>query len=212
MSKHVDYPALLPLVTAERMRSYLRASDDDLDAAFALYEWNMRMAAAMLLTIGMVEIVVRNAMDQAMTRLAVARHWSSWLDGAPLDRRGREDIARARDRATRHGRLPEVHGKVVAELSFGFWRYLAANRYLTALWTPALHSAFPHGPGDKRQLRGRVDHALGNLLIVRNRAAHHEPLHRRHLTRDVAMATEIASWITPEAGRWVRAMARSGDP
>jgi hypothetical protein len=212
MSKGVDYPALLPLVTADRMRSYLRATSGDLDAAFTLYEWNMRMATSVLLTVGMVEIVVRNAMDRAMTRLAVARHWSSWLDEAPLDARGRDDITRARDRATRHGRLPEVHGKVVAELSFGFWRYLAVTRYLTTLWTPALHAAFPHGPGDKRDLRGRVDHALGSLLIVRNRAAHHEPLHRRDLARDTAMAVEIASWIAPEAGQWVRSMSGLDDP
>lgn len=36
------YIELLPLVTAERLGSYLRASGGDVADAFALYEWNMR--------------------------------------------------------------------------------------------------------------------------------------------------------------------------
>ena len=40
------YSQLLPLVTAERLGSYLRASGGDVSDAFALYEWNMRAAAS----------------------------------------------------------------------------------------------------------------------------------------------------------------------
>jgi hypothetical protein len=39
-----------------------------------------------------------------------------------VDAKGLSDIAQARERATRHGRDPQAHGKVIAELSFGFWR------------------------------------------------------------------------------------------
>lgn len=52
---------------------------------------------------------------------------------------------KACDRATRRGREVEVHGTVIAELSFGFWRYLVASRYLTALWIPGARAAIPHG-------------------------------------------------------------------
>lgn len=51
----------------------------------------------------------------------------------------------------------------MAELTLGFWRYLAASRYLTALWTPALYAAFPNGPADKRQAQRQVDQHLKNL-------------------------------------------------
>jgi hypothetical protein len=107
------------LLTAERLGSYLRWSGGDLKAAFMLYEWNMTASAAVMHTISMVEVVVRNAMDRALNSLADKRGWSSWFDGAPLDHRGRADIRKAQDRATRLGSQPAVHGKVVAELTLG---------------------------------------------------------------------------------------------
>ena len=198
-----DYEALARLLSAERLGSYLSWSDGDLPAAFALYEWNMTASAAVMHTTGIVEVVVRNAMDRALVEVGDARGWRSWFDSAPLDRRGRADIQKARDRATRFGNQPEVHGKVVAELSLGFWRYLAASRYLTALWTPALYNAFPTGPTDKLHQQRQVDRHLKNLLFVRNRAAHHEPIHRRNLARDLRTSVEIASWVSPDAGEWV---------
>lgn len=39
---------------------------DDVEAAFALYEWNMTASAAVMHTTGMVEVVVRNATDRAL--------------------------------------------------------------------------------------------------------------------------------------------------
>lgn len=61
-----DYLSLSQLLTAERLGSYLHWSGGDLQAAFALYEWNMSASAAVMHTTGMVEVVVRNAMDRAL--------------------------------------------------------------------------------------------------------------------------------------------------
>ena len=200
-----DYGDLRDLLTAERLGSYFDACAGDLEAAFHLYEWNMAASAAVMMTTGMVEVVVRNALDSQLRAWAATKHAASWLDAAPLDQRGRADVAKARDRATRFGRVPEVHGKVVAELSLGFWRYLVAQRYLTTLWVPALHRAFPHGDLDVRQRREQVERHLTGLMLVRNRAAHHEPIHRRDLLGDLAAAVEVAQWVHPAAGAWLKA-------
>lgn len=92
---------------------------------------------------------------------------------------------------------------MVAELNLGFWRYLAASRYLTAMWTPALYRAFPAGPADKLQAQRQVDRHLKNLMLLRNRVAHHEPIHRRNLLRDLDAAVAVTSWVAPSAGQWV---------
>lgn len=62
----VDYEQLLKLLTAERLGSYLHAADGDIAGAFALYEWNMEVAAAALSLTGMVEVVLRNTLDRQM--------------------------------------------------------------------------------------------------------------------------------------------------
>jgi hypothetical protein len=177
-----------------------------LEGALALYDWNTRAAAAVLASSAMVEVIVRNSLDRSLQRWADRRRGGiDWLDAVPLDAQGAADVVKARERATRRGRDPELHGKVVAELSFGFWRYLVASRYLTALWIPGAHEAFPHGPADLRLRRSEVERRLHNLMIVRNRAAHHEPIHRRDLARDFADAVTLVGWVHPEGAVWLRA-------
>ena len=203
MSNTESHRRLAELISPERISSYQSASSGDLDAAFRLYEWNMRASAAVMVTTGMVEVLVRNALDRGLQNWARARGDRSWLDVVPLDKRGAADIERARARATREGRDAEVHGKVVAELTFGFWRYLVASRYLTSLWIPALSYAFPGGHKDIGHRRREVEVDLKRLTLVRNRAAHHEPIFRRNLQVDRDAAIRVAVWIDPVAGDWI---------
>jgi hypothetical protein len=201
-----DYGVIRDRLTPERLASYLDATGQDLMRAFALYEWNVRAAAGVLATVAMVEVVVRNALDERLREWSARRSpGTSWFDLAPLDEQGREDVATARRRATKYGRRAEVHGKVVAELSLGFWRYLVATRYLTTLWMPATGAAFPHGAPDLLRRSRDVDERLQRLMFVRNRAAHHEPIHRRDLGKDLDAAVELTGWICADSAAWVAA-------
>lgn len=199
----VDYTRLRELVTAERLGSYLRASGNDLSRAFGLYEWNIEASGASVSLAAMVEVVVRNALDREMTAWATARGISDWLDAAPLDWRGHGDIAKARQRAGRGGRTVR-HGHVVAELNLGFWRYLMSKRYLTSLWIPNLGNAFPHSAGDQRAKRQQLEGDVKQVLFLRNRAAHHEPIHRRDLSADLNRALRLVGAVDPVAERWLR--------
>jgi hypothetical protein len=202
-----DYYELLQLVTAERLGSYLRASGGRVADAFALYEWNTRASSSVIELASMVEVLSRNALDRELTLWAHDRHdGASWFDEAPLDGRGCSDLRNARERATRQGRRTEVHGRVIAELSLGFWRFLVESRYLTSLWVPATHAAFPVGAIDLRTRQREVAFRMQQLTFVRNRAAHHEPIHARDLLKDHASALDLARWISPAAGAWVEAV------
>ena len=197
--------AIVDLLTAERLRSYFAATNGEITDVMRLYEWNTDAAAAVISLISMTEVIVRNALDSALTNWSHRRHPGvSWLDAVPLDARGRADIAQARERAARR-RPHGVHGKVIAELPFGFWRFLTASRYLTTLWIPALAAAFPHGHHDVGQRRKLVEQRMQRLSFVRNRAAHHEPIHQRNLARDVDDAVGLMGWVSPDAAGWVRA-------
>jgi hypothetical protein len=201
-----QYEALVPFVTTDRLSPYLRTCGDDLEGAFALYEWNMRAASSVIELSSMVEVLVRNALDRELVSWARTRHGeASWFNVIPLDAQGREDIRKARLRASRQGRGAEVHGRVIAELSLGFWRFLVEPRYLTTLWIPSLHAAFPHGTPDLRDRQREVAFHLQQLNFVRNRAAHHEPIHRRDLAKDLGSALALAKWVSPTSGEWVAA-------
>jgi hypothetical protein len=203
---------IVALVTPERLSSY-RSVAGGAAAALRLYEWNMVVSAAVLPVISKVEVVVRNALDVQLCAWARGQGEASWLDVVPLEVRGLEEVRSARRKAGRRGAstLPDPpHGKVVAELPLGFWRFLCARRYLTSLWVPCLYRAFAHHPESDLQLRRTsVERRLASITYLRNRIAHHEPIHHLCMEVYLGMAAEAGSWISPAAGEWV---ATSAEP
>ena len=76
--------------------------------------------------------------------------------------------------------------------------------YETRLWAPALHRAFPHYRGPRRSVHQR----LVTMRLFRNRIAHHEPIHYRHLAADHATMLTILGWVSPEFAAWVDSRSR----
>lgn len=211
-----DPEAVADRLTRERLRSYLAESGGNVAEAVALYDWNILMTGALHEDIGRVEIVVRNALDQALTAYGQRQAWpTAWYQRSVLfpgghGRQALKDIATARDRATKRGRTGEVHGKVIAELTFGFWRYLCTAPYLTSMWVPALIDAFPNHPaaGDPRRVRADVEDRMQRVHFLRNRVAHHEPIHHRDLVRDRAGMTDLIRWIDTDTAEWADSTSR----
>jgi hypothetical protein len=204
-------------LTRERLGSYLGASAGDLDKALVLYDWNTLMSGALHEDIGRVEVVLRNALDQALTAHGQQSGWSTpWYQRRSLfpgrhGQRALADISTARDRATRRGSLAETQGKVVAELTFGFWRFLCTAPYFTSLWVPVLAAAFPNHPaaGDPRQVRADIDDRVQRVHFLRNRVAHHEPIHHRDLNRDHEGMIDVLRWICTDTSQWATSTSRS---
>jgi len=213
----VNHQVVADRLTRDRLASYLQATGGSVAAALDLYDWNTLVGAALHEDLGRLEVLFRNAMDDALVRLGSAEGWlNPWYRQRHLfqgrqSSRTRADISEARQRATRRGRA-ELHGKVVAELGFGFWRYLCASQYLTSLWVPALASAFARhpSPSDPYRIRADVEERIQRLHFLRNRIAHHEPIHnRRNLVRDHEQLLEVVGWICSDSRSWVAARSRT---
>lgn len=212
----IDYQALEQYLTRERLGSYLRAAEDDLERAVALYDWNTSVSGALYEDIGRVEVVFRNAADRALVSYGVSSGWEQPWYRRPVLFPGKQgaralaEIETARSRATR--RTPtELHGKVIAELNFGFWRFLCTKPYFTSMWVTALVQAFPNHPAasDPRAVRADVEDRMQRIHFLRNRIAHHEPVHGRDLARDVAHMSELSGWISADARKWLAARSRA---
>jgi hypothetical protein len=146
-------------------------------------------------------------MHEQLTALSISRHrdpdWYLAL-AADLSSEACATIADARRHATANGRA-ETAGRVVAELPFGFWRYLLASRYERTLWRTRLYRAFP-GQGRRQAVYAK----FAGLHQLRNRVAHHEPVHNRPLARLQDDALLVAEWTCPATRTWIA--ARSAVP
>lgn len=205
---------LAVMLSPQRLAPYRAACAGDINRALDLYEWNGRLSAALFEDLGYLEVVLRNACDHHLAT------WSRTSSGTPLwylastfNAASQKDITTARQRATRSGRA-ELPGRVVAELVFGSWRFLHARSYEATLWTPCLRFAYPYlRPRRRQEVYRRLDH----LNTLRNRIAHHEPIHTRRIATTGTDAAELHTellellgWIDPVIAHWVQ--ARSSVP
>ncbi|MGH8876304.1 MAG: hypothetical protein ACRD0P_03015 [Stackebrandtia sp.] len=185
-------------VSPERLSPYLRHGDGHLAGAFDMYDWNVAMAASLSEDLERLEVVLRNAIHDQLVGWHAARGGrGNWFDQRRmLEPRRNEDVETARRRLLH----PETPGRIVAELSFGFWRYLLTSRYEKTLWTPAVRHAFPQL---KPQRRRTVHDRVQRLHQLRNRIAHREPVWRRDVAADHANVLTVASYICPHAHAWI---------
>lgn len=205
--KSISAEVLKALMSSERLGSYEQEMGSP-TGAVALYEWNLAMSAALFESLGAAEVILRNAFNRELALRHRQRGGSGpWYGGTWIDTKGQRDIAIARDRATGWGRTPELEGKVIAELSFGFWRYLVAKRYQTTAW-PALQNAFPLYPDGSSTPRVEIEDRMQRIHVLRNRIAHHEPIFRRNVGHDYADMLTLVGWVSREASDWIEELSR----
>lgn len=200
-------------ISCERFSTYLASADGDHAIALRNYAWNTAISAAFYGPLQCLEIALRNAMHLELSR----KYGPAWFDNrdARLNKGAQKKIAEAKKTARyRNGNMIEVP-KVVAALPFGFRVSLidsggrrdsngdADYDYEETLWRPSLHRVFPRGLA-----RREIHKTLNYRREFRNRIAHHEPIFKRHLSRDHERILEITGWISPETAAWIRHHSR----
>ncbi|GAA0905003.1 Abi family protein [Streptomyces thermoalcalitolerans] len=201
-----DDKAVIELLSPDRMKPYLAACAGDTTAALALYRWNSDLAAAFFESLGHLEIMLRNALDaRLVARQQRHGRTAEWYDDrkVPLSGKARSDIAQAQERAGRDSKHPP-RGKIIAELNFGFWRFLLARQYRASLW-PDLAGAFPYAPN--RALT-TVEEPVKRLHKLRNRIAHHEGIWHLPLKAHRDDIQTVLGFMTPAAAAWVASTSR----
>lgn len=228
------YDDLAVAISPARANRYLRSTADpatgrvDRARAVRLYEVNAELSASVWSIIADVEVVLRNIVAEAITahhstvRPGGSHRWydaPSWFPSGNkwFSSRTQTSIQQAMSRVGDPGpggpRPPE--GRVVAELTLGFWRYLLVARYEHSLWNPAIRHSFV-GLGHLSGADGRkaVYSAVERLNYLRNRVAHHEPIYEAFtipghsggpIDCRAALdgAIEMVSWANPTASKWI---------
>jgi hypothetical protein len=196
-------------ISIDRFQPYLVESGGDKLKALHRYERNTLLSEALYVPLHGVEIVIRNAFHTQLSKCFGSR-WFEELDTLNILDPHRsampppilQKLRSARDQLRRMGKS-ETGGRVVSELSFGFWTGICAKRYHTSLWTPCLHRPF-NAP---RPARSDVFERLDQIRGLRNRVAHHEPILSRDLAGDFDMIMETIRWICGASATWIEAIS-----
>ncbi|WFP16930.1 hypothetical protein [Citricoccus muralis] len=209
------YDTLEPHLTAMRLTPYLAAEKGHRKNAIRLYQWNIELSGAVYQALHVVEVVLRNAIDEQLCRWNATQInsrtgsplRSEWLlDPAPLLTRlvrAKElDVSRRRaEQAVRQQKRPVAHADLLAQLSFGTWRFLLpdkdAGRKL--LWEEATKDAFPYLERSPAELVKSID----GIYRLRNRVAHLEPLlNKGNVRKQFENMRTVLREIDPDVEKW----------
>lgn len=190
-------------------------SDERLDAygigrpdeeKLATYLWNVALCESLYPALHGLEIALRNAVFRAGAAAfpsVATLDVPCWLDADPpvIHPDDRRVVAAARARLRQRNK-PMEPGRLVADLSFGFWTTLFDVRYERGktLW-PRL---FAHGLMDgssPRSVRSRtkLSPLINRVRLLRNRVFHYEPIwHWKDLRDQHALALHLLGWFSPD--------------
>lgn len=162
-----------------------------------------RISAAIFETLHHVEVLLRNTIDaQFPPVIAEDVPRNTWLEATILTDASRKRVKETIARLAREGNTP-TRGRVVACLSFGFWRALFDKKY-HRLWVSHLHRAFPAGSGDRAEIAA----LMSNLVPFRNRLAHHETILLRPIASHYEEMLRLSALIDPHARAWIERVSR----
>jgi hypothetical protein len=181
------------LISAPRFAAYLEAADSTA-SALDLYEWNASMASALFELVGHVEVILRNAIDEALQEsLSESERRIPWFMlslpkvQANLSQLEYRDLDMDRDRA-------------LSSLTMGFWANLVQSPKLWEDMTGAFVQNCEHEV---------LIHCIKRAHGLRNRLAHHASMLEVDVLAEVENLLELAGLVNSDARDWLSRLERA---
>jgi hypothetical protein len=180
--------------------------DHDLQHSLRLYSWNIELTSAFLGPLSLLEVVLRNAMHDALRSGRQADWWNTKL--VRLAPREASMVKEVLDKLAYAGNPNPTSDDVIGASSFGLWTGLLDvgiardpfYDYETAIWRPRLERAFPN----KGQLtRGAIHRQLNRVRKFRNRVMHNEPIFNAGFQDMKALIVESTGWIDGDISNYI---------
>ena len=161
------------------MSRYVTACNGDTKRAMTLYRLNLKLSQELFTGISCFEIGLRNAIDSCYL-IHSGNNWlrNATLSGGMFDTPNCIRTKRLIDNNLQKLGLNHSHSKLIAEMDFGFWRYLFAQPQYFA-GRQKLLQIFPAKPRSTPSFQYNqafIFNQLGLINEIRNRIAHHEPI------------------------------------
>lgn len=175
----MKYNEFEDIMTSPRMGRYLAACGGNSRKAMTLYRRNLQLSQEMFTVIGCFEVTLRNAIDKHYTN-TLENNWlrTAAEPGGIFDNNYTRLTQTNINAAIIKLNHTYTHFKLVAELGFGFWRYMFAHQQFR-LGGNTLLNIFPAKPTSTPAIQYNhtfVFNELAKVNNIRNRIAHHEPI------------------------------------
>jgi len=202
MPTQLNESAIVATLSPVRLGTYSNAKGFSATAkTLDMYVWNALVSGAFFSALHICEVVIRNAISDALER-KFGQQWP-WDPGfeRTLGKHWKMELQRAR-RGIPHGST----GKVIAELKFAFWCNMLTASQDQHLWNAYLHTVFPNLPFTLSVTGGRklLYEDMEKLRHFRNRIAHHEPIFTYPLAQHHSQIFSLIQFRCSDTAAWLK--------
>jgi hypothetical protein len=196
--QEVYWKNLQRILSSERLFAY-GADGAGPRTIVSRYLWNMALCESLYAPLQLFEVGLRNSIDQSMLQIVGV---PNWYDTVQLTGWGYQKVGDAKTKISKQ-RYTVTSGRVVAELSLGFWTSLFEPHYERpdARFLPGgIKLVFPKLPKSLHKhkfIKSRLD----RVRKLRNRVFHHERIvHWLDLQQQHESMLEVIEWIDFDLG------------
>ncbi len=194
------------ILHTERIAAY-RQDGADHTLTLARYLLNMALSESLYPSLQFAEIALRHAIHR---ELSARCGTVVWYD-SPLARLTpwqQDRVTEAKESLKKLGK-PLSPGRIIAELTFGFWTAFFNNAHArTGIGSYLSKKVFPHAPSTE-QYQSKLDKRWLEIRDLRNRVFHHERiLHWNDLNARHQAVFEIIAWMSPKLHDLVKTLDR----
>lgn len=190
------FQRLESILHTDRLDSY-RTDGADQATTLSRYLLNMALSESLYPSLQCAEIALRNAVHRELTAHCDTE---AWYDSprARLTDWQQAKVTEAKETLMKRPK-PLTPGRVIAELTFGFWTgFFNKAHARTGIGAHLSKRAFPHAPVTE-QYQAKLDKRWLSIRDLRNRVFHHERIvHWQSLDARHQALLEIIAWMSPE--------------
>ena len=190
------------IISSDRLSPYLKHHNNNLDNAISHYKANIKISEAFYPYLSVLEIGLRNSINDQLSRRFKSEYWFDTSEFIKIASRFQIDrISEAKGSILRE-KKEITAGKVVSELSFGFWTSLLDSKFERSLWK-SIRLSFPNCPKEIRK-RKTMSAKFNAVRKLRNRIFHHESItwNLKVLSNYKEQITEGINWLDKDLLKW----------
>ena len=199
---------IINFISKERFLPYLLKYENNFDKTIQHYKANISISEALYPLISILEVSLRNKIHHHLIKKYNTDEWFEHQDFIMTASSFQiRRITEARNSILRKKKTVSS-GRIIAELTFGFWTSLFDTKYEKILWKQ-LRLCFINCPKEKRK-RKAMSSKFNGIRKLRNRIFHHESIswNIEALKSYIDDIIETISWLDKDLLLWSKDIFR----
>lgn len=184
-------------ISKDRLEHYSKIFEtNDKKVIIQKYLLNVELSKALYFPLQTLETTLRNSIHIVLSEKLNNEFWfedTNFINPKTIEKR---DILNARDKIDTSKN--QTTGRIISELSFGFWSYLFGRYYEQTIWNRYVKQIFPNIPKNMA-IRKRLSERINTIKNLRNKVFHYDTIIKmENLSQIHREVLEMIYWLNKE--------------